>query len=68
MRGKFIGKKLIYLESYTLHRQNVVYFKRWEQPQDMGLSQKVGAAKAKNTPQTEYGSSKKEKASQIWGS
>ena len=64
MRGKVISKMLIYLEIYTHHRQNVVYFKRWEQPQDMG---KMRAAKDKSTPPTEYGSFKKAKAPQIWG-
>lgn len=33
----------------------------------MGLSQKVRKSLDKNTPQTEYGSSKQAKAPQIWG-
>ena len=45
MRDKVIGKKWIYLERYTFHRQNVVCLKKQEQPQGMGSSQKVRAAK-----------------------
>ena len=34
-RGKVIGKKCIYLERYTFHRQNAVCLKRQEQLQNM---------------------------------
>ena len=33
---KVIGKKWIYLERHTFHRQNAVRLKRREQPQNMG--------------------------------
>ena len=42
VRDKAIGKKWIYLERYTFHRQNVVHLKKQEQPWGKG----------KYTPQT----------------
>ena len=43
VRDKVRGKKWVYLERYTLHRQNAVCLKRQEQPQGMRSSQKVRA-------------------------
>ena len=48
--------KWIYLERYAFHTQNAVRLKRLEQPQRMGLSRKVRAAKGE-TNSSEYGSS-----------
>ena len=39
------GKKWIYLQRYTFHRQNAIRLRRREWPQGMGLSQKVKVAK-----------------------
>ena len=38
VRGKMIGKKWIYLERNTLHRQSVGHLRRQEKHQGMGLS------------------------------
>ena len=52
---KAIGKKWIYLEKYTFHRQNVVSLKRQEWPWE------------KHTPQAECGPSQKARGPKIWG-
>ena len=52
-RGKVIGKKWIYLERHTFHRQSVVRLKRQERPWE------------KHSPQTECGPSQKERDPKI---
>ena len=42
VRDKVIGKKWIYLERNTPHRQSVGHLRRQEQPQGMGLSVFIG--------------------------
>ena len=54
VRGNVIDKKWIDLERYTFHRQNVVFLKRRELPQNMESSQKVREAPEETYP-TECG-------------
>ena len=42
VRDKVTGKKWIYLERNTLHRQSVGYLRRQERDQGMGLSAFIG--------------------------
>ena len=42
VRDKVIGKKWIYLERNTLHRQSVDRLRRQERPQVMGFSVFIG--------------------------
>ena len=42
VRDKVRGKKWIYLERNTLHRQRVGHLRRWEWPQGMRLSVFIG--------------------------
>ena len=55
VRDKVVGKKWIYLERYTFHRQNAVRLKRREWPWE------------RYTPQTERGPSQKARGPEIWG-
>ena len=62
VRDKVTGKKCIWSERYTSHRQCVVWLQRQEQPQAMGSSGKLGAAEGETCSTDSMGHFRRQEA------